>query len=68
MPMKMQKRVSLDWDRLLGFDQVERGAQRKRSAIPEGVRCREEGGHARLRLSSLGAKVGGKGGLRRAPH
>ncbi len=45
-------RVKLDWSRLLGFDQA---------PVPDGANDRTR---IRTRLAYLGAKVGGKPGLK----
>lgn len=61
MATKMQKRVSLDWSRLLGFDQADKAVRRARPAAGKGPA-------SRLRLASLGSKVGVKEGVKRSPR
>lgn len=62
MALERQKRVSLDWSRLLGFDRVGDEARQARRARAKGT----DGAGAPLRLSMLGAKISVKPGVKRA--
>lgn len=58
--MKSQKHVRLDWNRLLGFDQV--GDRTRRLRLARAGAAGSTG--ATLRLSSLGAKISVKPGFK----
>ena len=68
MTSATQKKVSLDWSRLLGFDQVDSSIRRSTSATVVGTDLPKGSGSiatdSLVQLSSLDAKVGDKPGFK----